>query len=1542
MKRILTLVALLSLVWLPGAMPLHGAVTPVSVTSGKLCPPPRLEAERVVVGPLESVAIPLDGWKVVWPGLEEAKLKEVTSGISCHVTNDIVRGAVLPVLRIELTTGSFQKIQPALELAWPFNAETHNLLTLTARIDAPTNCLPQIGDSSQVMTGWYSFTFNRYFDDFGIAPDDGCAQWVSWGVPTTHFKTHDLPETRGADGYTDFIWDMKYDTHTGNKGFFRDRVRALRFYYDTRKIPKGAKVVISITQPKVTSNTHSSLPDPERWAAWTNFVANYKPDFSDSSKELGPPATGRIARPIRIVDNRKPRAEIVVDLSDAILIDKFFPKQVWTYELEAARGYEGQVARQAAEDLRFWIKKITGADLPVLIAPSAEKNVKIFLGASYARERFPDDIKLLTSGGAHDGFAVRVSDGNLYIFGAAPAGTLFGVHRFVENNTDIIWAYSDDPAGTVYTDRPTLDIVWADTVSKPVFIQRGGGGSAQWKRANGRNFMGGQREHGQFHVNGGHYLCPQYYDWSEGLNQFNPVVDRSKSMERATKWSEYRTLACLAHPEFRRRAMEVVPGVRHLRYRMNFSRQCLMGVDDNYVVCECDLCTAPIKTVDGQLITPDTHYAEYYSAWFYQYLNNLDAEIQKVWPGFITSTFAYFFAAPYPPIEVSRNIAPMICTYVRKSQEEPIFSPANRHWWKIYNDWMAHNPNTMLYDYYALGLSIRGGVAEVVKFDLQAQRDIGFLRNYSEGWAFNEYLGGADEQWCLNRLQWDPDQDVEQLHRRFTRRTYREAAPCIEKFRGRIREACLKHFHASIDFEDLREYNHLIRFCGLEEELRGYLTEAQKAARHPNSKILIDKMIADWDYHLSTESGWLFPSRGMKGPQDPIGKAVHDTWGQNRGVFNDADGRKLLACVISPRRTFDLKCPVPSPAHGHDVTFTFDVPAGFFSLAGYPVVTLADQQRTPCDYGWSHIGDGAWNCHVRVPAAEAGAFRFALDASLPADAFSLPRNNIDTALTLKDISITPAAAAKAKPAPARIAYMTTPAYAALLDDIRTNAIGRLATTATNAAAPALRLLAANACVARSRGDTVALALPLYEANRGKMKELGTVWADQIQPLVRGRLNAGAPDALAWAREQFEAAGLDGNATRESMAFGNLIEATLKAGDAAAARKLVDDHTATMSANAAAAFQVRRTAAPVFAANGFTDEAIAIMREAMADRRIDESVRRPFVEKMLAALVAGARTTFPADRYVALWREFDDDFLARAHGRSIAVANWRWFLERQLGSAYGDRYEFEPMARIYDAWIDWDGDQLPVGFRAERQGIAIGYFRGRLKWLDGRIANCTQRLKQQPDNAQITDELARAEAAAAFLKQELARRVPVWHATLRETEKNGHDEKTRTQAYTTLMNEAWDGMKLQQRVDALARIVDNKFNDHNTRRDAARRMSNLHITSEGTNWNAVAESVVRNIGAGDWSSNERNTYRQKRTTDIRLDYAVEYADKLIAAGQGAIARTMLEKAAPLLGYYADTTAADEPGTSEADMNNRLERLDKIMAKCGASRPPRPAR
>ena len=85
-----------------------------------------------------------------------------------------------------------------------------------------------------------------------------------------------------------------------------------------------------------------------------------------------------------------------------------------------------------------------------------------------------------------------------------------------------------------------------------------------------------------------------------------------------------------------------------------------------------------------------------------------------VFPGFVTSTFAYMIAAPFPPIEVNKTIAPQLCTYVRKSQNEPIFAPANQHWWKIYQDWSRHTPQLLLYDYWGLGFVMKPR-AEVTK-----------------------------------------------------------------------------------------------------------------------------------------------------------------------------------------------------------------------------------------------------------------------------------------------------------------------------------------------------------------------------------------------------------------------------------------------------------------------------------------------------------------------------------------------------------------------------------------------------------------------------------------------------------------------------------------------------------------------------------------------------------------------------------------------------------------------------------------------------------
>ncbi len=595
-------------------------------------------------------------------------------------------------------------------------------------------------------------------------------------------------------------------------------------------------VCSAVTVGAQTADSGVKAPYPRRvvpdydieadYARWTNFVAGYRPDYSDSSKYLEPPESGRIAGAIQIARGGKALAEIVVDLSDAIRIENFIPT-LHNQEIRAARGHEVPVARLAANELSDWLFRLTGGDFPVLLKPSDAKNVKIYLGATYAKPHFPEDLKLLASGGSTDGFAVRVKDGDLYIFGACPAGTLFGVYAFLENNTDVIWGYNWGNDSAVYTKRPDLAVVWADAVEKPVFIHRGWqGGVAEWKRQNRSNFFG-DFDDGAFRLNGGHYFSPQYYDYSEGMQQFNPV----HGGKRVQAWGETHSLVCLSQPGYFEHATEVVPNVKEIKYSGGLYG-CVFGIDDNGGVCQCPGCTAPIKTRDGTFITPKDNRELYYSAWFYTYLNKLDDALQKAWPGYVTSTFAYFFNANYPPIDLNPTIVPWLCTYGRATHNQPISAPVNRRWWKNYRDWMGHTSETMLYAYYGLGNGVIP-LAEAHQYDLKAQRAIGFLRNSTEG-PLRGYdtFGSADERWCVTRLDWNPDQDVEQLHRYFNRRTYREAAPWIDKFRGTVRQA----WFADGCKGDIIA---IMRRPEIASELRKCLDEALKVVQHPTSRRLV-------------------------------------------------------------------------------------------------------------------------------------------------------------------------------------------------------------------------------------------------------------------------------------------------------------------------------------------------------------------------------------------------------------------------------------------------------------------------------------------------------------------------------------------------------------------------------------------------------------------------------------------------------------------------------------------------------------------------------
>lgn len=118
----------------------------------------------------------------------------------------------------------------------------------------------------------------------------------------------------------------------------------------------------------------------------------------------------------------------------------------------------------------------------------------------------------------------------------------------------------------------------------------------------------------------------------------------------------------------------------------------------------------------------------------------------------------------------------------------------------------------------------------------------------SKGGQAKTWDYSAMEFWVLTRLLWNPDQDVEKLRKYYIRRTFREAAPAIEKFYGTLRSEWFKNGRASTCGDNPVELTKaIILEGGHESALRGYLKEAERLAVHSVSKELVKRLAARFE-----------------------------------------------------------------------------------------------------------------------------------------------------------------------------------------------------------------------------------------------------------------------------------------------------------------------------------------------------------------------------------------------------------------------------------------------------------------------------------------------------------------------------------------------------------------------------------------------------------------------------------------------------------------------------------------------------------------------
>jgi len=627
-----------------------------------------------------------------------------------------------------------------------------------------------------------------------------------------------------------FVWDIENQPNIDNGPDFKE-LKNLVLKFDFGAVPKNEELIITIKDMEFVAGPSVVSGDPVRFKKWKHDMANYRPDDSDSSRFLEPPVTGRIKSPVALVKNHQPLASIVV----------------------AADASEPE--KNAARELRMWVRRITKAELPIVHEAAEKDGTFLFLGESFAKELYSDDLKALSGS---DGFAIRTKGNRIYLFGAEPKGTLNGVFAFIENNSDLIWARPHPDFGTVYSQNADFAAVWADALERPSTQYRGwlpnlGGGTdfALWANRNRNNYVGGLAST-QFawgdrvEFGGGHNLQSFI---PKGDARYYPMIE-GKRPETLSIWKHQ---ICLSVPDLGTTYAANV--VKYIQEKGPAGLNVFnIKIEDNWGVCECEKCLAPLTLPDGTVVKND--HPAFRSTQFYQFLNEVTRKINQTFPDLQIQTYAYFYTAVPPLIAVDKNIFVLFCPYVRLDHLNPLYAPINRVWWERLTQWAKMTPNIVIREYYGIFNEGRP-LAEVVAADVRADLELGVRSftaeinpDFTQVWSDGVLRGGEDgfdlsamDFWMINRVYWNPEANLEDLRKYYIRRAFREAAPMMDKFFGVVRQGWYENLRPPSTWgNSVKMWKETIVSKGRLDEMQTLLDEALAAAENPSSQIMVAKI----------------------------------------------------------------------------------------------------------------------------------------------------------------------------------------------------------------------------------------------------------------------------------------------------------------------------------------------------------------------------------------------------------------------------------------------------------------------------------------------------------------------------------------------------------------------------------------------------------------------------------------------------------------------------------------------------------------------------
>ena len=419
--------------------------------------------------------------------------------------------------------------------------------------------------------------------------------------------------------------------------------------------------------------------------------------------------------------------------------------------------------KKAASELNYFLKQISGANLPIITDDKPATGPEIILGENRRLKKLNTDIDFDKLG--PDGFTIRSIDDNLVIAGDSTNGTLYGVYTFLEDYLGCRWYTSKV---TKIPKQTTIKLPAIDDTQIPILEYR----EVHYFAARNLDFSARHKLNGspKFSKNGKIDFQHGWGTWCHSCFYFVPpekYFDDHPEYFSLIDGKRRPTQVCHSNPDVfditAAKLSKMIANSDDIYW--DFSQM------DNHDFCQCTDCNA-INTAEGTPMAAQLTFVN---------------KLARRFPDKIISTLAYI-STRHPPktMRPEKNVSIMLCSF-ECSRILPIADstfPQDISFSKNLRDWSRICERLFVWDYEINFSNLVGPHPNlrILQPNIKSFIDHNARGIFAQG---NREIGGEFchlRAYILAKLLWNPDCNVDELIDDFLTGYYGPAATAIRRY----------------------------------------------------------------------------------------------------------------------------------------------------------------------------------------------------------------------------------------------------------------------------------------------------------------------------------------------------------------------------------------------------------------------------------------------------------------------------------------------------------------------------------------------------------------------------------------------------------------------------------------------------------------------------------------------------------------------------------------------------------------------------------------